>query len=68
MNEYCILSFTAACQAGTYLDRSGSVLICKKCNYDTYQDQIWQEECKPCPDGKVTLDYGAERADQCVSK
>ena len=63
-----LCSVVAACQAGQYLDRTGDALVCNMCKYDTYQDEIWQENCKPCPAGMVTFFVGAEMASQCVGK
>ncbi|XP_052765018.1 uncharacterized protein LOC128206514 isoform X2 [Mya arenaria] len=55
-----------ACSKGYYLDRSGG-LICRPCPYDTYQDQVWQEQCKPCNPNLVTLTMAATQSTQCVS-
>ena len=39
---------------------------CKKCGYDTFQDEIWMESCKPCTAGLVTLMTGATLPSDCV--
>ncbi|XP_053380894.1 uncharacterized protein LOC123563563, partial [Mercenaria mercenaria] len=57
-----------ACTAGQYLDKVTNPLspVCRSCDYDTYQDEIWQEQCKTCPDNKVTLSLKADEESDCV--
>lgn len=66
-NIYVLL---AACPAGEYLDRVTNPASprCRLCAYDTYQDEIWQEQCKPCLNNRVTLMMGSDEEDDCVCK
>ncbi|XP_033757427.1 proprotein convertase subtilisin/kexin type 5-like [Pecten maximus] len=54
------------CVPGYYLNRTVFPMGCRQCGYDTYQDEKWQETCKPCSAGKVTLDISSTMASHCV--
>jgi len=58
-----------ACLEGSYLDTltNPNQPSCKTCPYDSYQDEIWMESCKPCLQGKVSLITGAKSSSDCVS-
>jgi len=58
----------ADCGKGYYLDRTASPLVCRQCAYDSYQDVVRMESCKPCPNNRVTFNTGTTDVNQCVRK
>ncbi|XP_021378507.1 major surface-labeled trophozoite antigen 417-like [Mizuhopecten yessoensis] len=54
------------CPPGYYLNRTVVPMGCRQCGYDTYQDEKWQDTCKPCSNGKVTLGINATMPSDCV--
>lgn len=58
--------FIPECGPGYYLDRTAVPLACNWCPYNKYQDEKWQESCKDCEDGKVTLDTISDSVSDCV--
>lgn len=55
-----------ACLPGYFLNRTATPMGCRQCPFDTYQDQKWQDTCKTCPTGKVTLGTNSTMASHCV--
>ncbi|XP_064091137.1 sushi, von Willebrand factor type A, EGF and pentraxin domain-containing protein 1-like isoform X2 [Macrobrachium nipponense] len=58
------------CSPGTYYDREKK--ICKACDSGTYQNELGQVTCKPCPDiaGRqgVTKTTGARSVEECQER
>ncbi|GFO02092.1 neurogenic locus notch homolog protein 1, partial [Plakobranchus ocellatus] len=58
--ENCSLRF---CKAGTF--RNASMNECMDCPLNTYQDEDLKDECKSCPDDKLTKTEGSKSLDDC---
>ncbi|XP_071494425.1 CUB and sushi domain-containing protein 3-like [Diadema antillarum] len=56
-----------ACPAGHYFRGNPSQGECLLCERGTYQDRQAQTECKPCGDGRGTIEEGARSFSQCVA-
>ncbi|KAL4239882.1 Calcium ion binding [Mactra antiquata] len=65
-DDACIIP---ACPRGQYLDRSNAPnLQCELCPYNTYQDQVWQDECEQCTGSRsFTLERGSEEFSDCLT-
>lgn len=57
------------CQIGTYTATRGSVALnaqfCTLCESGTYQDEIAQTSCKPCPAGTYGVNVGSSSVADC---
>lgn len=58
--------FTADCAAGEYYDNN--VKVCLKCDFGTYQDQLYQTECEVCPSGTTTEVQGSTQDSDCIGR
>ncbi|XP_072179387.1 complement receptor type 1-like [Diadema setosum] len=63
MTHMCV-----ACPAGHFFRSNSGNGECLPCEKGTYQDQQAQTECKPCGDGRGTIEEGARSSSQCVGE
>ncbi|ELU08713.1 hypothetical protein CAPTEDRAFT_227406 [Capitella teleta] len=54
----------ANCSAGTFLNIDN---VCEACNLSSYQDEVWQTSCKPCPNVTKATSPGATSISECLS-
>jgi hypothetical protein len=53
------------CTKGKYRPEGSLSKSCFKCYPNTYQESIWQHECKVCPLGKFTQQMGGTKCTAC---
>ena len=55
------------CSVGFYSAFVENVPTCVQCHPGTYNGQVGQSECTPCPEHMSTLESGLATAEKCQS-